>query len=122
MNVLETLRKAFAAATPEGGDPKAFALAVRSSTDPKFGDYQANGCMAIAKASKKNPRELALEVARVVDLTPMAGTLPAGESVAVFRRSAPGGRRNNAWKVSLKRRTLPNPAASATSTIGMRVS
>ena len=74
MNVLETLRQAFAAATPEGGDPRAFALAVRSSTDPKFGDYQANGCMAIAKAAKKNPREMALEVAKVVELAPMAGT------------------------------------------------
>ena len=74
MNVLETLRAAFAAATPEGGDPKAFGLAVRSSTDPKFGDYQANGCMAIAKAAGKNPRELALEVAKAVDLAPMADT------------------------------------------------
>ena len=74
MNVLEKLRKAFAVATPEGADPRAFAMAVRASTDPKFGDYQANGCMAIAKASKKNPREVALEVARVVDLAPMAGT------------------------------------------------
>jgi arginyl-tRNA synthetase len=73
MNVLELLRAAFAAATPEGGDPRAFALAVRPSTDPKFGDYQANGCMAIAKVAGKNPRELAAEVAKVVDLAPMAG-------------------------------------------------
>jgi arginyl-tRNA synthetase len=74
MNVLESLRARFADATPDGGDPKAFALAVRSSTDPKFGDYQANGCMAIAKAAGKNPRELALEVAKIVHLAPMAGT------------------------------------------------
>ena len=73
MNVLEQLRRAFAAVTPEGGDPHAFALAVRPSTDPKFGDYQANGCMAIAKAAKKNPRDLAQEVAKAVDLAPMAG-------------------------------------------------
>jgi arginyl-tRNA synthetase len=73
MNVLDKLRQAFAAATPEGGDPRAFALAVRPSTDPKFGDYQANGCMAIAKAAGKNPRELAAEVAKVVDLAPIAG-------------------------------------------------
>ena len=72
MNVLETLRQAFASATPEGGDPRAFALAVRSSSDAKFGDYQANGCMAIAKASRKNPRDVALEVAKSVDLAPMA--------------------------------------------------
>jgi arginyl-tRNA synthetase len=73
MNVLEALRAAFAAATPEGGDPRAFGLAVRSSTDPKFGDYQANGCMAVAKAAGKNPRELAAEVAKAVELAPMAG-------------------------------------------------
>ncbi len=72
MNVLEQIRRAFAAATPEGGDARAFAAAVRPSTDPKFGDYQANGCMAIAKAAKKNPREVALAVAEAVALAPYA--------------------------------------------------
>lgn len=72
MNVLSKLRTAFVAATPEGGDPVAFALAVRSSTDPKFGEYQANGCMAIAKAAKINPRDLAQKVAEAVDLAPLA--------------------------------------------------
>jgi arginyl-tRNA synthetase len=72
MNVLEQLRTAFAAATPEGGDPAAFAAAVKQSTDPKFGDYQANGCMALAKAARKNPREVALAVADRVDLAPLA--------------------------------------------------
>ena len=74
MNVLERLRAAFAAATPQGGDPSAFALAVRPSGDAKFGDYQANGCMALAKASGKNPRDLAQGVAAVVDLAPLADT------------------------------------------------
>ena len=73
MNVLEQLRSAFAAATPEGGDPASFALAVRPSQDSKFGEYQANGCMALAKALKKNPRDLAMSVASAVDLKPMAG-------------------------------------------------
>jgi arginyl-tRNA synthetase len=72
MNVLERLRAAFAAAAPAGGDAAAFAAAVRPSTDPKFGDYQANGCMAIAKAAKQNPREVAQAVAGVVDLSPLA--------------------------------------------------
>ena len=39
MNVLDRLRRAFAAATPEGGEPSEFAKAVRPSGDPKFGDY-----------------------------------------------------------------------------------
>ncbi len=72
MNVLQRLRDAFAAATPEGGDPLAFAAAVRPSGDAKFGDYQANGCMALGKALKKNPRELAQEVGKAVDLRPLA--------------------------------------------------
>ncbi len=72
MNVLERLRQSFAAATPEGGDVSAFAAAVRPSSDPRFGDYQANGCMALGKALKKNPREVARRVAGKVDLAPLA--------------------------------------------------
>ena len=72
MNVLERLRDAFAAATPEGGDPASFAAAVRASNDSKFGDYQANGCMALAKARGKNPRALAQAVVAQVDLAPLA--------------------------------------------------
>ena len=74
MNVLQRLRDAFAAATPDGGDPAAFAAAVRPGSDPKFGDYQANGCMALAKTLGKNPRALAQDVSAAVSLEPMAGT------------------------------------------------
>jgi arginyl-tRNA synthetase len=73
MNVLERLRGAFAAAAPEGSDASAFVAAVRPSNDAKFGDYQANGCMAVARALKKNPRDVAQGVARAVDLEPLAG-------------------------------------------------
>src|SRR5437870_4977936 len=72
MNVLERLRASFAAATPEGGDPEVFVAAVRPSTDPKFGDYQANGCMALKKVLHANPREIAERVARAVELAPLA--------------------------------------------------
>ena len=72
MNILSQLRRAFASAAPEGADPAEFAAAVRAATDPKFGDYQANGCMAAAKALKKNPREVAQGVAARVDLAPLA--------------------------------------------------
>ncbi|RUL85731.1 arginine--tRNA ligase [Tautonia sociabilis] len=73
MNILNRLRRAFADAAPEGLSADAFSQAVRPSTDPRFGDYQANGCMAAAKALGRNPRELAAEVASRVDLSPMAG-------------------------------------------------
>ena len=74
MNLLERLKPPFAAAAPPGVDPGAFAAAVRPSTDPKFGDYQANGCMAAAKAAGVNPRAMAADVAAKVDLLPMAET------------------------------------------------
>jgi arginyl-tRNA synthetase len=73
MNVLERLRTAFGAVTPRGGDADAFKSAVRATNDPKFGDYQANGCMALAKSLKVNPRVLAFQVADAVDLEPLAG-------------------------------------------------
>jgi arginyl-tRNA synthetase len=73
MNVLGRLRTIFAAALPEGTDRSAFEKAVRPATDPKFGDYQANGCMALAKALGRRPRDLAQDLAHAVDLAPMAG-------------------------------------------------
>ncbi len=38
------------------------AVLVRPCPDPKFGDYQSNALMAVAKARKMNPRQLATEV------------------------------------------------------------
>ncbi len=73
MNLLARLRESFGAALPEGADRALFEKAVRPSTDPKFGDYQANGCMALAKTLGRKPRDLAAELARAVNLAPMAG-------------------------------------------------
>jgi arginyl-tRNA synthetase len=72
MNLLARLRELFGAALPEGVDRVAFEKAVRSSTDPKFGDYQANGCMALAKALGRKPRDLAAELASAVHVAPLA--------------------------------------------------
>jgi arginyl-tRNA synthetase len=73
MNLLERLRSSFGSALPPGSDRAAFEKAVRPATDPKFGDYQANGCMALAKSLGRSPRDLAQELARAVDLAPIAG-------------------------------------------------
>ena len=67
MNVIEKLRTVLGSALPEGVDRQRFEKALRPATDPKFGDYQANGCMALAKAMGRNPRELAQEVARAAE-------------------------------------------------------
>ncbi len=45
------------------------AAIVRPATDPKFGDYQANGVMALAKQLKTNPRKLAEQVVAQLDLS-----------------------------------------------------
>jgi arginyl-tRNA synthetase len=44
---------------------------VRPATDPKFGDYQANGVMALAKQIKTNPRKLAEEVVEKLQIDDM---------------------------------------------------
>ena len=44
------------------------AAIVRPAADPRFGDYQANGVMALAKKAKTNPRKLAEEVVEKLDL------------------------------------------------------
>ncbi len=53
---------------------------IRPCADPKFGDYQANGIMAVAKQRNENPRALAekiidhLDVAGISDPPTVAGT------------------------------------------------
>jgi arginyl-tRNA synthetase len=72
MNVLRHLRAGFAAAAPPGADPDAFAGSVRACADPRFGDYQAGGCLPLARALRADPRALARAVAGAVDLEPLA--------------------------------------------------
>ncbi len=72
MNVLERLRLILGSALPEGLDRAAFAKAVRPATDSKFGDYQANGCMALAGVMGRRPRDLAQAIAHAIDLSPIA--------------------------------------------------
>jgi arginyl-tRNA synthetase len=47
------------------------AAIVRPAVDPKFGDYQVNGVMPLAKKLKTNPRKLAEEVVKKLDLSDM---------------------------------------------------
>ena len=60
----ERISAAMAAATGQGG----CAAIVRPATDAKFGDYQANGVMALAKKLKTNPRKLAEQVVQKLEL------------------------------------------------------
>jgi len=50
------------------------AAMVGSATDPKFGDYQANGVMPLAKKLKKNPHKLAEEIVNKLNTEPRTPT------------------------------------------------
>jgi arginyl-tRNA synthetase len=45
---------------------------VQSSADPRFGDYQANGAMALAKLLKMKPRDVAAAVIARLDVSDLA--------------------------------------------------
>ena len=49
---------------------------VKPSTDPKFGDYQANGIMPLAKQLKTNPKKLADDVVKNLDVADICGSNP----------------------------------------------
>jgi arginyl-tRNA synthetase len=49
-------------------DADTAAVLVRPCPDPKFGDYQSNALMSLAKARKMNPRQLATDVVAKLDV------------------------------------------------------
>jgi arginyl-tRNA synthetase len=61
----QRLQQAVGAVLP---DADAAAVRVRPCPDPRFGDYQSNALMALAKARRMNPRQLAAEVAGKLDI------------------------------------------------------
>jgi arginyl-tRNA synthetase len=61
----QKLQQAVAAVLPDA-DPGS--VLVRPCPDPKFGDYQSNALMALAKARQLNPRQLAADVAGKLDI------------------------------------------------------
>src|SRR5690606_30786283 len=60
-HIKQTLEALISATITQVAGVEARAL-VNPSSRPEFGDYQANGVMAVAKQMKKNPRELAADV------------------------------------------------------------
>jgi len=63
----DRITEAMAAVTGQKDSP----AIIRPATDPKFGDYQANGVMALAKRIKTDPRKLAEQVVKNVELGDM---------------------------------------------------
>src|SRR5512144_1125875 len=60
------LQQAVSAVLP---DADTSTVLVRPCPDPKFGDYQRNALMSLAKARKLNPRQLATDVVARLDVS-----------------------------------------------------
>jgi len=65
----ERVARAMRDAFPEAADLPAIVVA---SQDPRFGDYQANGAMALAKRLKRKPREVAEAILAHLDISDLA--------------------------------------------------
>ena len=61
-----SLQAAVRAVLPEADSS---VVLVRPCPDPKFGDYQSNALMSLAKSRKMNPRQLATEVLAKLDVS-----------------------------------------------------
>jgi arginyl-tRNA synthetase len=69
MNVLRELRGRFARAlAPLTSDPSALAGLVKPTQDPKFGDFQANCAMPLAKQIGAAPRAVAEQIVAALDV------------------------------------------------------
>src|SRR5260221_11991864 len=62
----QRMREAVAKVLP---DANLAAVFVRPCPDPKFGDYQSNALMSLAKERKMNPRQLATDVVGKLDVS-----------------------------------------------------
>jgi len=83
----QRLQEAVAAVLPDA-DPGA--VLVRPCPEPRFGDYQANALMALAKARKLNPRQLAADVAARLDVAEWCEPVEiAGAGFLNFRLKIP---------------------------------
>lgn len=70
MNLLTLLQARFQSATSQlAGDVALKPDTIKPTKDPKFGDYQANGAMALAKQLGKKPQDVAKELITHLDIT-----------------------------------------------------
>jgi arginyl-tRNA synthetase len=77
------LQQAVRTALPDA-DPAS--VLVRPCPDPKFGDYQSNALMSLAKARKMNPRQLAMDVVARLDVADVCDKVEiAGAGFLNFR-------------------------------------
>jgi len=65
--------------------PENYVVKVESSADLRFGDYQSNAAMVLAKRVKSNPRELAMKVVEAMELDGLADCTIAGPGFINFK-------------------------------------
>jgi arginyl-tRNA synthetase len=75
MNIRELLNDKVQQAMQAAGIPAEFGAHLAPSKKAGFGDYQANGAMAAAKAMKTNPREIAQKIVDNLELDGIAEKL-----------------------------------------------
>ncbi|GGD55872.1 arginine--tRNA ligase [Lacimicrobium alkaliphilum] len=75
MNIQQLLLDRFKQALGKIDAPKDTNLPLTRSTRPEFGDYQFNGAMALAKALKQKPRDIAEQILSAVELDDMVAKL-----------------------------------------------
>ena len=75
MNIRQLLDDRLTTALHQLGAASSASAIVKPSARPEFGDYQANGVMAVAKQLQTNPRELASRLIAHVDLSDIADKL-----------------------------------------------
>ena len=73
MDFLDAARTRFAPALapylPDDENVESFLDLIRPAKDPRFGDFQANFAMPLAKRAKKKPRDLAAEIVAAAELS-----------------------------------------------------
>ena len=72
MNIQNLLSDKIKQAMIAAGAPHDCDALIKQSTKVQFGDYQANGIMAVAKKMAINPRQLAEKVVAELELTDVA--------------------------------------------------
>ncbi len=82
MNLLTQVQRPFRAALSQlVADPEPYVAMVRPAQDARFGDYQANCAMSLAKVLGKKPRDVAQEIVRL---------LPANDLLETPEVAGPG--------------------------------
>src|ERR1051325_1842231 len=82
----ERVQSAVAAVLP---DANLSVVQVRPTADPKFGDYQCNALMSLAKERKRNPRQLAEEVLKHLNVSDLAEKVEIAGAGFLNFRAAP---------------------------------